>query len=389
MKNVLLVFGGESYEHDISIVSAFQIYKKARLDQEKLILLYISRDGKFFVCDEKRVVLSDFSKNNFDGKKKGFKEVVLVSSEKQRLFEKTRFGLREYIKADVAIFACHGGDGENGKLISLFENVGIACSAGAFDSLAICMDKFLFKAISKGLKVPVVRGIKVSKLEYILEFEKILKMVKLMQYPVVLKINSGGSSIGLFVAKNEEEFCEKIKESFEFNDDLIVEKFIQGAREFNIAILGDSENYEISEIDEPIKNNEVLTFADKYLSSNGGKSGGSKNAKGSMDLSIRRNPIDLSEDIKTSMKKIAEKLFLNLGLYGVVRIDFLFDESNNKIYVCEVNTIPGSLAFYFFKKNKIISNDLIEKLIGIAYRNHRKKCVKQDFIVNILDKNNS
>ena len=89
------------------------------------------------------------------------------------------------------------------------------------------------------------------------------------------------------------------------------------------------------------------------------------------------------------MKKIAEKLFLKLGLYGVVRIDFLFDEINNRIYVCEVNTIPGSLAFYFFKKNKIISNDLVEKLINIAYRNYRKKCVKQEFIVNILDKNNS
>lgn len=385
MKNVLLVFGGVSYEHDISIVTAFQIYKKSRLLDYNLILFYVSRDGKYYICDEKKLTISDFSKLKFDNKNKGFKEVVFVSGEKQKLFTKTRFGLKEYVSADVAVFACHGGNGENGKLVTLFESMNIACSAGSSDALAICMDKFLFKSVAKGLRIPVVAGFKLSKDEYLNNKDLVSRRLGMLKFPVVIKINSGGSSIGLFTAKDEEEFDIKIKESFEFNDDLIVEKFIENTREFNVAVLGDSRNYEVSEIDEPIKKNDVLTFADKYLSETGNKTG-SKNSKGSMELSVRRSPDDLTESQISKIKGLAEKLFLKLGLHGVVRIDFLFDEDKNKIYVCEVNAIPGSLAFYFFKKNRIVVNDLIEKLIKIAERNIGKNYINNEFVIDILSK---
>lgn len=385
MKNILLVFGGVSYEHDISIVTAFQIYKKTRLDDYNLVLLYVSRDGRFFVCDAKKVKLKDFSKENFSEKYKGFCEVVFVSSEKQKLFKKTRFGLKELISADTAIFACHGGDGENGRLVSIFENSGIACSVGPSNALAVCMDKYLFKSVSRGMKIPVVRGFRVSKKEWLEDESYVLRKIKMMKFPVVLKINSGGSSIGLFIANDEDELRKIITEGFEFKDDIIIEKFIKGTREFNVAILGDSQKYEVSEIDEPLKTNEVLTFADKYLSGNSSKDKGVKATKGSMDMAFRREPDDLSDEIKEKIKEIAEKLFIKLGLYGVVRIDFLFDEDNQKLYVCEVNAIPGSLAYYFFKKNRIVVNDLIEKLIAVARRNFQKNSINSELIVNLLD----
>lgn len=383
MKNVLLVFGGVSYEHDISIVTAFQIFKKTKINDVKLNLFYVSRDGKFYLCDEKKVDILDFSKNNFSARKKGFKEIVFVSGENNKLFVKTRFGLREYMFADVAIFACHGGNGENGKLVTLFESVNIACSAGRSEALSICMDKFLFKSFVKGIRIPVVPGFKVSKFDAEMNKEMIDRKLARIGFPVVIKINSGGSSIGLFVSKNEEEFQYDLKEAFEFNDDVLVEKFIEGAREFNVAILGDCEKYEISEIDEPIKNNEVLTFADKYLSDG---ASGLKGKKGSMDSSVRKSPNDLSEIITSKIKSIAEKLFVKLGLFGVVRIDFLFDERLSKVYVCEVNAIPGSLAYYFFKKNFIVRNDLVEKLIKIAEKNHNKCMINSEFMVDLLDK---
>ena len=383
MKNVLLVFGGVSYEHDISIVTAFQIFKKTKINDVKLNLFYVSRDGKFYLCDEKKVDILDFSKNNFSARKKGFKEIVFVSGENNKLFVKTRFGLREYMCADVAIFACHGGNGENGKLVTLFESVNIACSAGRSEALSICMDKFLFKSFAKGIRIPVVPGFKISKFDAEMNKEMIDRKLARIGFPVVIKINSGGSSIGLFVSKNEEEFNDDLKEAFEFNDDVLVEKFIEGAREFNVAILGDCEKYEISEIDEPIKNNEVLTFADKYLSDG---ASGLKGKKGSMDSSVRKSPNDLSEIITSKIKLIAEKLFVKLGLFGVVRIDFLFDERLSKVYVCEVNAIPGSLAYYFFKKNFIVRNDLVEKLIKIAEKNHNKCMINSEFMVDLLDK---
>ena len=292
MKNVLLVFGGVSYEHDISIVTAFQIFKKTKISDVKLNLFYVSRDGKFYLCDERKIGILDFSKDSFSPKKKGLKEIVFVSGESNKLFVKTRFGLKEYMSAEIAIFACHGGDGENGKLVTMFEGLNISCSAGKPESLSICMDKFLFKSFAKGIRVPVVPGFKISKLDAEINWEMIDRKLSRSGFPVVIKINSGGSSIGLFVSKNEEEFKNKLKEAFEFNDDVLVEKFIDGAREFNVAILGDKESYEISEIDEPIKNNEVLTFADKYLSNNSSKIS-SKSCKGSNENCVRKSPIDL------------------------------------------------------------------------------------------------
>ena len=129
-----------------------------------------------------------------------------------------------------------------------------------------------------------------------------------------------------------------------------------------------------------------MTFADKYISSGSNKKS-LKSNKGSMENCVRKSPEDLCENVVLKIKSIAEKLFLKLGLFGVVRIDFLYDEKNSRVYVCEVNAIPGSLAYYFFKKNLIVRNDLIEKLIKIAENNYNKNKINSDFVVDLLGKN--
>ncbi len=380
MKNVLLVFGGVSYEHDISVVTAFQIYKKSRLADVKLHLLYVSRKGDFFLCDGLKLKPTDFAIENFNSRKKGVREVVFVSGEGGKIFAKTCFGLKEILTANVAIFACHGGDGENGKLVTFFEAHGIACSSGSSNALAICMDKFLFKTVARGINIQVVPGFKLTKTEFKQNKKIVAEQLRRLDFPVIIKTNSGGSSIGLFVARTIEEFTQKISEAFEFDTDLIVEKFIKNTREFNIAILGDAYVQEISEVDEPIKSDEILSFTDKYLRG-GGKA---KNQKGSMASAGLKKPEDLKEPLISKMKSLALKIFKKLGLYGIVRIDFLYDVDNEKIYVCELNAIPGSLAYYFFKRNKIVTNDLIYKLIDIAERNYCNDKINPKLMVDVL-----
>lgn len=382
MKNVLLVFGGKSYEHEISVVTAFQIYKKSRLDDVNLILFYVSRDNRFYVCNKNKVKLSDFSLKNFTNQKKKFKEVCFVSGEKKKIFAKTRFGLKEYLEADVAIFCCHGGDGENGRLVTYFEMMGVSCSAGTSDALAVCMDKILFKNTMKGLKIPVVAGFEVNKNCYLKNKDCFENYLKFYKFPLIVKVNSGGSSIGVFIANNRTELDEKLIQAFEFDDNVVVEKFIKNAREFNVAVIGNDNKYFVSEIDEPIKENELLTFADKYLKSD------SKNVKGEksgMDLSKRKFPADVSDDLRENIRKIAAKIFCSIGLRGVVRIDFLLDEVKNKLYVCEVNAVPGSLAYYFFNKSRVATNDLIYRLISIAEEGGVNREIDKNFIANILD----
>jgi len=385
MKNILLVFGGKSYEHDISVVTASQIFGKVKSEKFKLIPLYISRDNKMFVYEKDKFDINDFSKAKFSGKNKKFKEVVFVSGESNKLFARTIWGLKEYICAEVAIFACHGNAGENGKLVAIFEQMNIACSAGGVDALGICMNKFLFKQVMKGLKIPTVKGFKLTKSQFQNNENSILELkLRFLEFPVVLKVNNGGSSIGVFVAKNKEEFDRLVVQAFEFDDILIVERLIENAREFNVAVIGTSEKYEISEIDEPLKNGELLSFADKYLTGEK-QCVGAKGKLGSMEGLKTNFPAKISTELKDKMQKYAGRIFEELGLLGVVRIDFLYDESKNKVYVCEVNAIPGSLAYYLFERGKVLINEFIEKLVKIA---EKQRDVSQnfndDFVTEVL-----
>ena len=387
MKNVLLVFGGVSYEHDISVVTASQIYNKTKIQDVNLILFYISRNGEFFIYESKKFYLNDFSKSKFSAKNKKFKQVVIIPGENNIIFAKSMFGLKEYLKVETAIFACHGGDGENGKLVSIFESVGIFSDAGGFDGLSICMNKFLFKQTMKGLNIPTVRGIRITEREFVESLNDVLKNVKKLKFPVIIKSNTGGSSIGVFTAYNESQFIENVKSAFEFDDEVVVERLIENSREFNVAVLGSQEDFQISEIDEPKKIHEILSFNDKYLSGSKGKGGTKKvETSGSMASQEHKFSAYIDENIKTQLKKYAEKIFKNLNLCGVVRIDFLFDKDTQKLYVCEVNAIPGSLAFYFFCKSNLLVNDLTAKLIHVAENNKlKKKFVNPEFTTSILD----
>ena len=382
MKNVLLIFGGMSYEHDISIVSASQIFNKTRLKNYQIIPVYWSKNNRFFIYKNNQFCLSDFVKFDDDKPPKNLKEVVFVSSEKGKLFSKSLFGLKEIISSNLAIIACHGGDGENGGLVSFLEQHGIFSSAGSIEGLMISMNKILFKNLMKSIKIPVVKGFVLNKETYSnYNYEKELKNLK---FPVVLKPIKGGSSIGLFVAKSIDEFQEKIKDAFEFDDEILVENFISGAREFNIAVLGDKDTFEISEIDEPLKISEILTFEDKYMSGEKSEKGGMKSLN-SMAGQKRKFPAVVDEDVSEKIKYYAKEIFKNMNLSGVARIDFLYDETKNKLYVCEVNAIPGSLAFYFFSSGEILINSFVLKLIDIANKKYEKQSnIKIDFITNIL-----
>ncbi|MBQ8452105.1 MAG: ATP-grasp domain-containing protein [Clostridia bacterium] len=382
MKNVLLVFGGKSYEHDISVVTALQIFNRTKLDDYKLNLIYLTQDNRFYFYLKDSPILTDFKDSEVKNKRK-FKELFFISGENGKLFIKTAFGLKHFLTSNLAIMACHGGDGENGKLVSRLEMFGIYSSAGSFDGLAVSMNKFLFKNTMKGIGVPVVNGFLISRNEFECESAHVREKIKKFGFPVILKINNGGSSIGVFIANNFNEFQNCLQNAFEFDEFVLVEKFLEGCREFNVAILGNLNSYDISEIDEPIKNHELLSFADKYLSSKSSKS--MKFGNKSLASQKRNLPANVDNQLKRKIKTIASRVFETLNLSGVIRIDFLYDEKTKKVYVCEVNAIPGSLGFYFFSRGTVLLNSFVSKLINIAEKKQNSLTqVKSDFVTNIF-----
>ena len=386
MKDVLLVFGGKSYEHDISIVTASQIFNKTRLNDVKLVPLYVSRENRYYVYTETKFDIKKFSGNDFLKSKKLFKEVVFVTGERSKLFLKTRFGLKEYLSVELAVFACHGGCAENGELVSIFKDNGIFSSSGSIEALSLCMNKYLFKKQMNGLKIPVVQGFKICKFEFENYYESLKKKFQFMKFPIIAKANNGGSSIGVFLVENRDELKEKLQQALEFDNEILIEKYIKSTREFNVSILGDREDFVVSEIDEPIKQDEILSFANKYLDSVKSKGCAKGNCTGKMQNQNRKFPADISEMLKLKIKEIAAKIFKELNLFGVVRIDFLYDELIDKLYVCEVNAMPGSLAYYFYDENRITTNYLVLKLIELAEKHKQKTyAINSEYYTNILN----
>lgn len=389
MKNVLLVFGGKSYEHDISCITAAQIFNRFKSDELKLIPFYVSRKNLFYIYNSDKFELSDFAFNKPLSAKK-FKEVAFVSGEPKTVFVKSRIGLKQYLQADVALFATHGADGENGKLQALFDSQNIACSVGDELALSVCMNKFIFKQVMKGLKIRQLSGFKLTESEFESHREACLEKVKKLKFPLIIKAVSGGSSIGVFVANDLAEFEENLKSAFEFDSEVLLERFLPNAREFNVAVLGTSDKFRVSEVDEPLKVHELLSFEDKYVG--GAKAKGEKRAKSDKMGGIgmageRRNfPANISAELREKIRTAAEKIFVGLGLFGVVRIDFLFDEAEDKLFVCELNAIPGSLAYYFFEENKVSSNSLVFELTEIAEKMHiLRHNFNEDFCTKLLN----
>ncbi len=383
MDNVLLFFGGMSYEHDISVVTASQIVAKTRLKNVNILPIFISKQNRFYAYIGREFRLSDFAGFNENKPAKCFREVVFVSSEKGKLFAKSRWGLKEFSAASLAINACHGGFGEDGKLVAMLKSLGIFCASGSEEGLGIAMNKMMFKTMMRGAKVPVVSGFVINEKTYSENKSAYENRLKFASFPLVLKPVCGGSSIGLFVARSRDEFEKMLNSAFEFDENVLVERFISGAREFNVAVLGDSEEMLVSEVDEPLKIKDVLSFEDKYLS--GAKSQkGAKN--GLMQSQKRKFPADIDDELKTKLKALAAKVFELLNLSGVVRIDFLFDEKTGKVYVCEANAVPGSLAYYFFSAGEVLLNDFVQKLVDLAKKKRDKgPAVRQEFITSVLN----
>ncbi len=361
--NVAIVFGGKSVEHDVSIVTAKQIHSI----KQDCTLIYINKEGKLNLYNNSKFEFEDFKG------KTPLTEIVLKDG---YIFKKTMFGLKKYIKIDCAIICLHGGDGENGKITSMFNMAKIATTAGSHVALGISMDKWLTKVCLKGLKVDNVDGFLINKGDDVLEVDK--KISKSFGYPVIIKPNGGGSSIGIQIAKNKQELQNAMLVALEFDNSAIVEQEILDFTEYNCAVYGDVNNYIVSKIDKPVKKDEILSFTDKYLSSNKNKGKGMKGQ-------TRDFPAKLPTKLEEKIREISGLIFTSLGFYGVVRIDFMYDNKLNKLYVNEINSVPGSLATYFFTDDKFTNLNFVNKLVEIGINNHKNlSSVNKNYITKLF-----
>jgi len=386
-RNALIVFGGNSFEHDISIITTLIVYNTASNSKYNFLPVYIDKNNEWFFYTKDNLNIKLFKNFENTYEKSGFKKVYFKTGQSCLFYKKGLFEKR--IEISVALNCCHGGIGENGTLVAFLNSHKIPVSSGSMLGMSICMDKIATKYYLKGASLPVIDFFKFTKNEYENNKEIVIKKLNDLGFPVILKPASLGSSIGIKVAKNLEEFQDSVKVALEFDDNILVEKAIlELMEEYNVACLKTEKGIIVSNIDKPIKSDEILSFKDKYIgegksSKIPSKTGGSK-ARGSF-IDNKINSVKLNHKIEDKLKNMSKKIYQILDLSGVVRIDFIV-EKNKRIYVNEINTVPGSLGYYFFIPSHFENmSEYIDSMLNIAKLDfEQKKNVKNEFITKLI-----
>ena len=215
--------------------------------------------------------------------------------------------------------------------------------------------------------------------DYEKDKEKYLNLGDEIGYPIIVKPANLGSSVGISKAKNREELKESIEVAKNFDKKIILEKCVENLREINMAVMGYESDLECSETEEPVSYSDILTYTEKYESKSG-KTG----QKGSKNGNTKTIPANISKETEAEIRELALKSFKAIDAAGVSRIDFMLD--GDKVYVNEINTIPGSMSFYLWE-NKYSFKDLISKLIEIGKKVYKERTENNYSIDTNLFKN--
>ena len=378
---VAVMFGGKSVEHEVSVISGIQAIMS--MDQEKyeVIPVYLTKKNEMYVGEE-------------TGKIEAYKDIPGLLSKSQRVIlvnEDDHIVLMPYpvklfgkkgIEVDIAFPIVHGTNVEDGALQGYLKTIGIPFVGCDVTASALGMDKYASKVVLQENGVPVLDGYCFTTSDYA-EIDSILdKVEKEIGYPAIVKPVDLGSSVGISVARNRSELTNAIDDAFLYARKIIIEHAITKLREINCAVLGDENEAIASECEEPLHTKDILSYEDKYVSN--AKGSGSKG----MASVSRKIPAELSPEKRKEVQELAVKSFQKLGCNGVARIDFMIDEENGKLYFNEINTIPGSLAFYLWEPVGISYPELLDRMIRLALKRVREEeSITFSFDTNILNQN--
>ena len=382
--NIAVFFGGESVEHEVSIISAHQAIEALDKNKYNVIPVYVSKERKLYVSD----LLKDMS--NYKDLKHLISQCTQVSitSEDNRVVirpvKPSLFGPKELGTIDVAIPVMHGTNGEDGTIQGFFEMLKVPYAGCDLYGAAIGQDKVLQKNVLNDNNLPITNWFWVYGAEMDTRKSEILDKVHRLIYPVIIKPARTGSSVGISIAHNDEEYLACFDEARQYDEKIITEKVVKPMREINCSVVGDSYSCVASVLEEvsSVSQDELLSFSDKYLG--GSKSTKSEGSKG-MASTARIVPAPLTDEQTRLIQQLAKETFRVLGTSGVCRIDFLMDADTKKVYVNEINTIPGSLAFYLWQAAGVSFSELMDKLVELALdRERRRSKMTFSYETNIL-----
>lgn len=374
-------FGGKSVEHEVSIISAIQAINSIDKNKYEVIPIYITKNSEMYVGEK----IGDISAyRNIPTLLKQSTRVILINDGNKVILSRypaKKFGNNTLDYIDVAFPIVHGTNVEDGALQGYLQTLGLPYVGCDVLSSAVGMDKYVMKTVFKDNDIPVLDCMIAHVNDYAKDEEGVKARIKeKIGFPLIVKPVNLGSSVGIELARNEEELDEALDNAFTYASRLLVEHAITELKEINCSVCGDYATARASECEEPVNTDDILSFEDKYISGDkGGKSSGMATLK-------RKIPADIDSETREKIRELAVKAFKCLGCSGVSRIDFMIDKSNGNIYLNEINTIPGSLSFYLWEPVGVKYPELLDEMISLALKREREiKALTFSFESNILD----
>ncbi len=376
--NVGVIFGGRSVENEISVITALQAMAAIDTDKYEVTPIYISKQGLWYTGK----ALTD--SNNYKDMNRLYASCEQVYLRPvygdNRLYKvrKPMFGSDVAAVLDVILPALHGTNCEDGSFQGAIEMTGIPYAGCNVLASANGMDKITMKMILAQSGIPVVEYAWFTDKEWFDRREQVAARVeKALSYPMIVKPADSGSSVGITAVHDREQLMEAVENAVSYSKRIIVERLVERLKEINCSVLGNYYECEASVCEAPVRSGEILSYADKYLG--GGKSGktggGVKQSQG-MRSTVREIPAQLPQQTTDFIRATAVETFKTLGCDGVARIDFMIDEATDKVYVNEINTIPGSLSFYLWEATGVSFAQLVERLIETAFQRKRDSSFK-------------
>jgi D-alanine-D-alanine ligase len=402
---IAVFFGGNSVEHEVSIITALHAVENIDRAKYEVLPIYISKDNKMYAGEK----IGDIA--NYNNIPKLLEEstqviptnlgekVALLRVEKKLL----KNDIYDYI--DIAFPIVHGTNVEDGTIEGFVKMLNIPYVGCDVISSALGMDKYACKEILRANNIPVIDG-KLYNIKQYKDDESALRkdIEKELSFPVITKPVNLGSSVGISIAKDQKELQQSLEEAFTYSSKVLVEKAIMNLKEVNCSVLGDYESAKASECESPIKMDKILSYRDKYLGNGTKGTKGVKGAKATKTMGTKATknsfggtmgsdnsnpalelPAKISAEQKKTIQELAIKTFQALGCNGVIRIDFIIDQDNDKIYVNEVNTIPGSLSFHLWRETGLNYTEELNQMIALGIKRAREeKNLTFSFETNIL-----
>jgi len=366
--NIGVIFGSRSVEHDVSVVSAMQVIQALDPTRYNVIPIYITREGRWYTGENLKAI------RNFN-----IDDIAqLVGTKETHLSSNVHFpgiitpplagrlSKNVFQKLDVVFPVIHGSHGEDGTLQGLFEMANLPYVGTGVLASAVANDKAMTKTVLQARGIPIIeRYVEFTRHEWAQNRAALLERIAAeVGFPAFVKPVTLGSSIGIARVEDSERTALHIDIASNLDARILVERAAEGNHivEINAAVLG-ADEIRASALEQPISYKEFLDYEEKYMR------GGAKGMKGQQRLI----PAPIDADVTAKIKQAAVDAFKAIRGKGTARIDFLLDTDSGQFWLNEINTMPGSLAFYLWEPEGMTPSAVCDELITLALAVHAEK----------------